>query len=404
MRNLDILVVVQRYGADFSGGAEQHARFVAEGLAARGHRVEVATTRAKSYADWADFYDEGTEELEGVIVRRFSVDRPRDEMLFHLLSQRVLIPRRQFAPLHLQRSWQQQGGPESRDLFGFLEAESGRFDVVLFFTYLYFTSNAGIEIAARHAPTVLQTLAHDEPPFHLPVQDDVLFAADRIICSVPEEAELVRHRVGPTKVIGIAGVGTELDVEGHPERFRERYGLGDRPYLIYVGRLDPSKGVVELYHQLIAYKQRNDNDLALVLLGERIVELDDHPDIVQTGFLPDEDRTDAIAGCTFLVNPSYYESFSMILTEAWALRRPVLVNARCRVLAQQVARSGAGVAYDGFPELETAINELAWDTATLDELGARGRAFVEQRYSWPKVLDRYEAHLHLAATRSRHSR
>jgi hypothetical protein len=43
-----LAVVVQRYGADINGGAEQHARYVAERLA-RHHEVEVLTTSARDY-------------------------------------------------------------------------------------------------------------------------------------------------------------------------------------------------------------------------------------------------------------------------------------------------------------------------------------------------------------------
>ena len=45
---MKLAVVVQRYGADINGGAEQHARYVAERLA-RHHQVEVLTTRARDY-------------------------------------------------------------------------------------------------------------------------------------------------------------------------------------------------------------------------------------------------------------------------------------------------------------------------------------------------------------------
>jgi len=317
------------------------------------------------------------------------------------LNQRVVPPGAHPPPLFLQRAWQQLQGPDSSALLGFLDHDSARFDIVLFFTYLYWTAAAGVPIAARHAPTVLQTLAHDEPPFHLPVQDDHLLAADSILCCVPEEGELIRRRLGEEVTIGITGVGTDLDVSGDPARFRAAFGLGDRPYLLYVGRVDPSKGVKELTEQFRTYKKRNENDLALVLLGEAMFELETHPDIVTTGFVSDETRADAIAGCTFLINPSYYESFSIVLTEAWAFRRPALVNARCRVLEQQAVRSGGAIAYDGFAELETAIESMAWDPLTLHALGEHGRRFTERMYSWDRVLDRYEAHLHLTASRAR---
>ena len=58
-RVMRLLYVVQRYGETIAGGAEQHCREMAERMARRGHEVEVATTCAQSYVDWADAYEPG---------------------------------------------------------------------------------------------------------------------------------------------------------------------------------------------------------------------------------------------------------------------------------------------------------------------------------------------------------
>ena len=57
-RAVKLAVVVQRYGADINGGAELHARYVAEMLARR-HQVEVLTTCAHDYVTWQAHYPEG---------------------------------------------------------------------------------------------------------------------------------------------------------------------------------------------------------------------------------------------------------------------------------------------------------------------------------------------------------
>jgi hypothetical protein len=72
-----LAVVVQRYGADINGGAELHARYVAEMLARR-HRVEVLTTCAHDYVTWKAHYPEGSETINGVPVRRFPVAHERN--------------------------------------------------------------------------------------------------------------------------------------------------------------------------------------------------------------------------------------------------------------------------------------------------------------------------------------
>ena len=71
-----LLYVVQRYGETIAGGAEQHCREMAERMAARGHHVEVATTCAKSYVDWADFYEPGRSTIAGVVVTASGSPRP----------------------------------------------------------------------------------------------------------------------------------------------------------------------------------------------------------------------------------------------------------------------------------------------------------------------------------------
>ena len=50
---MKLAVVVQRYGAEINGGAELHARYIAEHLA-RHHDVEVLTTCARDYVTWAN--------------------------------------------------------------------------------------------------------------------------------------------------------------------------------------------------------------------------------------------------------------------------------------------------------------------------------------------------------------
>jgi hypothetical protein len=75
-----LAVVVQRYGADISGGAELHARYIAERLA-RHAQVEVLTTRASDYITWRNELP-AEERVNGIVVRRFPVARRRNVVEF----------------------------------------------------------------------------------------------------------------------------------------------------------------------------------------------------------------------------------------------------------------------------------------------------------------------------------
>ena len=72
-----LAVAVQRYGADINGGAELHARYIAERLS-RHASVEVVTTCARDYVTWKNELPAGVEQVNGVTVRRFPVAHERN--------------------------------------------------------------------------------------------------------------------------------------------------------------------------------------------------------------------------------------------------------------------------------------------------------------------------------------
>ncbi|MET0555180.1 MAG: glycosyltransferase, partial [Vicinamibacteria bacterium] len=91
-----------------------------------------------------------------------------------------------------------------------------------------------------------------------------------------------------------------------------------------------------------------------------------------------------------LLMPSAYESLSVIVLEAWAMGRPVLVNAACKVLEGQCVRSGGGLFYRGYAEWAEALRVLVRDPALGSALGASGRDYVRREYDWDVVESRVE--------------
>jgi glycosyltransferase involved in cell wall biosynthesis len=130
-------------------------------------------------------------------------------------------------------------------------------------------------------------------------------------------------------------------------------------------------------------------------VGEPVKPLEPHPDVFTTGFVPEQAKLDAIAGCTALVMPSYFESFSLVLAEAWAQSKAAIVNGRCDVLRGQARRSEGALPYAGYAEFEAALDLLTEHPNLLADMGYRGRRYVERRYAWDTVLDHVE---HLCAT------
>ena len=131
-------------------------------------------------------------------------------------------------------------------------------------------------------------------------------------------------------------------------------------------------------------------DVALVLIGPVVDRPPPHPDVIVAGPVPDAVKWGLVAGCTVLVNPSAHESFSLVVMEAWAAGRPVLVNGWCEVTVDHARTSGGGLWYDGYAVFEAAVARLLGDRDLAAGLGAAGRRYVAERYDWPAVVGRYE--------------
>jgi glycosyltransferase involved in cell wall biosynthesis len=234
----------------------------------------------------------------------------------------------------------------------------------------------------------------------LRVFDQPVRMADAMVCLTPEELELVERRFRFTPNASVIGIGLEPDVTSEPGRFRESFGLGERRYIVFVGRVDPGKGSDELARMFVAYKERRPSDLALVIVGEPVTRPEPHPDIVMTGFVDEQTKLDAVGGAELLVQPSYFESFSLSLCEGWLAEKPAIVQGRCAVLAGQSARSGGGLPYRSFAEFAATLDRLLDDEPLRRAMGQAGRRYVVEQYQWPHVLDEWERVLQHVVTTS----
>jgi glycosyltransferase involved in cell wall biosynthesis len=201
----------------------------------------------------------------------------------------------------------------------------------------------------------------------------------------------------------VVGVGSDVPGNPQPARFRQKHNVRG-PFAVYVGRIDENKGCKELFDFFEGYLQDPHGKLSLVLIGNSLLAIPQHPRIRHLGFLNDADKFDAMAAADVLFMPSYYESLSMVALEAWALGRPVLANGRCDVLKGQCIRSNAGLYYDNaqeFAETLKAIEQNRWLSGTL---GRNGRQFFREHYDWPvierKYLDMFDRIRHAPAARA----
>ncbi|MDQ3346959.1 MAG: glycosyltransferase, partial [Acidobacteriota bacterium] len=378
-----LAVVVQRYGTAINGGAELHARYVAERLS-RHAEVEVVTSCARDYVTWRNEWPAGTEQVNGVPVHRFPVRHERNPLQFGRQSRRVFETTHSVAD---ELSWLESEGPASPALVDYLSRRAGDLDFVLLFSYRYYHAWHGAR--RLHDKAVLVPTAERDPAIGLSIFGPTFRGVRAVMYNSHEEQAMIQAATGNQEVPGVVvGVGSDVPARTDPERFRRKFDVS-RPFAIYVGRIDENKGCGELFDFFQRYAATFPRGLDLVLVGSAIMPVPQHPRIRHLGFLADEDKFDALAASDVLIMPSYFESLSMVALEAWALGRPVLANGRCDVLKGQCIRSAAGLYYERYEEFAETLFALESKSPLHTRLGRNGREYFERHYAWPVIEQKY---------------
>ncbi len=381
---MKVAVVVQRYGADINGGAEQHARYVAEHLA-KHVQVEVLTTCAhRDYISWKNELPEGLENVHGIPVHRFPVAFERNPVEFAKWSEKVFT---QHHSLRDELAWLDAEGPTSPALIEHIKKHEADYDFFIFFSFRYHHSFHGCRAVASKA--ILVPTAERDNALGLGLYPPIFRGVRAFMYNSYEERALIqavsRNESVPSVVVG---VGSEIPERSNGGRFRQKFEMRDR-FAIYVGRIDENKGCGELFEFFEHYSASLVEGMHLVLIGTAHIPIPNHPRIHHLGFLEDQDKYDAMAAAELLIMPSYLESLSMVALEAWAMGKPVLANAKCDVLQGQCLRSNAGLFYENYSEFVATLRAIDTTSSLQAALGRNGRAFFEKNYAWPVIEKKY---------------
>lgn len=383
-----VAFVVQRYGTEICGGAEQHCRLVAERLVPYVD-VEVLTSCALSHLPWDNYYAPGPVEINGVTARRFAVDRIRDHHTFDRLSSLV------FGGTHTyldEVAWVENQGPHCSDLLIYIAHNRNEYDLFIFFTYQYYSTVFGLPIVPDKA--AVAPLAHDDRTLYLDVYNPVFHLPRHIIYNTDTERGMVEWRFRNGGVRNTV-VGTGIHDPGSRDAagFRARHGI-DGDILTYIGRIEPAKGCAELFDYFGRYKSNRRTNVTLVLLGKSEMTVPIRPDVRALGFVTDEEKFDALAASTIVVLPSETESLSMVNLEAWRAGVPVLANGLCQVLKENCVKADGGLYYTSYEEFAACLDVLLGDPGLRRELAASGARYVEANYSWDAVIAKYLEIMH----------
>ena len=378
-----IAFVCQRYGAEVNGGAELHCFQLTNKLAEK-FDVTVYTTCALDYVTWKNHYPAGEEQIGPIRVKRYAVDRERDKERFDRLSEKIL------GRPHTDRDeekWIDEQGPYCPALIKALEKEHGEYRVVFFMTYLYYLTAKGLPLGFDNA--MLVPTVHDEPPVYLRWYEKVFAAAKGICWNSEEEKAFANRRFPMTK--DTPGIMAGVGVDGPPAELPEiPEAIRGKKYLVYVGRIDGSKGCGEMFAFFRKYREECGKDISLVLMGKPVMDIPEDEGIIPLGFVSEEMKFAVMNEAFALVLFSRFESLSMVVLESLRLGRPVIVNGQCEVLKGHCLRSNAGLYFGNYPEFRECVKWMSSHPAEYEVMRENGKRYVREEYSWDRIVERYE--------------
>ena len=379
---MKLAVVVQRYGPAVHGGAERHARYIAEHLVQHAD-VDVLTTCAANGATWVNEFAAGSETVNGVNVRRFRVSRPQGASALRRFSDRVFTQTHSIAD---ELRWLRATAPGSRSLLRYLRKHGESYDFCLFVGYRCGLTYYGTHAAASRA--ILVPRADSDAAIGARIFADTFRGARAILFDSPEERTLVQTVCGAQDIPNaVVGAGADVAQNPQPGRFRQARNIRG-PFAIYVGRID-EPGCGELLRLFERYSKESASPLSLVLVGEGPLAPSDHP--------KDQTRRDpGRRGEVRRDGGRRSRHRAVAVSELFADRRrslglgkPVLANGASKALSGQCGRSNGGLWYRGPEEFIGMLQALEQNRWLNSALGRNGRQYVRDHLDWRVVGRKY---------------
>jgi D-inositol-3-phosphate glycosyltransferase len=250
--------------------------------------------------------------------------------------------------------------------------------------------------------------ARPEPALRIQVEGEIAQQADLLIASTADEADdlINAYKANPDRVL-VVPPGVDLATFQPIDRTeaRRKIGYDSGRVLLFVGRLERLKGVEIAIRALALLRDREHDDLRLIVLGEDSRDGDESEKErlkAVAASVGVRDRVDFLgsvaqhelpyfyAAADACVMPSYSESFGLVALEAQACGCPVVASG-VSGLRSVVRDDVSGYLIDGHDPAEYAerIGRLLADPELAQQMGRRGR-LLAQRFSWNRTADRLE--------------
>ena len=224
-----------------------------------------------------------------------------------------------------------------------------------------------------------------------------------------ERRELARLRFVPRARVIPLGVPRPLTLEPRDRRTDGGFAL------LFIGRLHPIKGLPLLLEALGGLDSILES-IRLVIAGSGdsafteelrrlCARLGLESQVEFCGFVSGDRKRRLLEEANAFILPSYHENFGLSAAEAMGFGLPVIVSDQVG-LAHDIEKEAAGIVTRcDVVSIRNAIVRLARNPTECQEMGRRGRAFVQEQLTWERVatrlIDLYEDIIRIPRNRVR---
>ncbi|MDE6426012.1 MAG: glycosyltransferase [Ruminococcus sp.] len=370
------------YGDDISGGAENMLRDLTAELYKKNIPLEILTTCVKDFnSDWnKNYYKEGIYfNKNNIPVRRFAV-RKRDTRAFDNVNFKLM---NNISVSYDEEKIFLREMINSNSLYRYMRENSDNYSLFVFIPYMFGTTYWGAKLFPEKS--IIIPCLHDESYAYMKHFKKIFpEVAGMIFNSLPEKifAEKI-YNLQKTKTL-VAGIGMDINIKANPENFRKKYKI-NQPFILYSGRKDTGKNINTLIKYFSEYIKENNLKLILtgggkIITGKNIIDL---------GYVSEQDKYNAMNACEFLCQPSFNESFSLVIMENWLCRRPVLVHENCNVTRNFVTQANGGLYFGNYPEFKACTDYLLKNKKIAEIMGLNGYEYVKNNFGRETVTGKY---------------
>ncbi len=171
-----------------------------------------------------------------------------------------------------------------------------------------------------------------------------------------------------------------------------KFKIQNSKFLLFVGRLEERKNIAGIIESFEIFKEKYNLPYKLVLAGgagyrfcdieSKIKNSKYKKDIIQLGFVKDEDKFDLISQAAVFMFPTFYEGFGIPALEAQSVGVPVITS-NLSSMPEVVGDSAILVDPQESGQIAERIYELISNKSLRDDIIKRGYENVA-KFSWEK--------------------